>query len=263
MNFAEYVQGIDFRLLRPCKARPKGVRRLSRMLAKFGCHLEIANTRLPENQAETRKQLRPLCRLPRMSTFAIGALIQRAVAELPHDQAFVNVGVWHGFTYFCGLAGNPTKRCIGIDNFSHRDSPRTEFLSRLELLGSDRHVFHEIDFRRYFRDVHSGLIGVYFFDGPHTHADHRDALELAEPFFADGCIIIIDDANWSQVRQATDEFRSERAGRYQILLDRKTSGSGHPTFWNGLMILQKSGVANRVSPQSLVANPRQLIVSPE
>ncbi len=238
MDFADYVCQIGFRFLKPNTARPSGLRRATRLLSRLGWNFEIANTLLPDSSAETRRRLKSLCRLPRMSTYAIGAIINRAVSELDDTAAFVNVGVWHGFTFFCGMAGNDTKRCIGVDNFSHRDSPREKFLARLERLGRESHTFHENDFREYFLNVHSGPIGVYVFDGPHTETDHRDALELAEPFFADGCIVIMDDTNWGQVRGPTEEFLARSSRTYETLLDVRTPGTGHPTFWNGLIVLR-------------------------
>lgn len=238
MDFADFVCRIGFRYLKPNTARPRGFRRLTRWLGRFGWQFEIANTTLPEGSDEARRLLKPLCRLPRMSTFAIGAIINRAVAELDASQSFVNVGVWHGFTFFSGLAGNAAKRCIGVDDFSHRGSPREKFLSRLERWGSDSHTFHEVGFREYFQNVHTGSIGAYVFDGPHTREDHRDALELAEPYFADGCIVVMDDTNWSQVREATEEFIEQSPRTYETLLDVRTPGTGHPTFWNGVMVLR-------------------------
>jgi hypothetical protein len=261
MDFEDYIKGIRFRFLKPHVKRPRGVRRLSRLLARLGWHFEIANTRLPEGHREMCNLLKPLCCLPRMSTFAVGAIVNRAVSEMPVGQSFVNVGVWHGFTFFSGMAGHSKKSCIGVDNFSHRGSPRDQFLKRLDRLGSGLHQFHEFDFRDYFRDVHSTPIGVYLFDGPHTYRDHYEAMELAEPFFAPGCLIIMDDSNWSQVREATDDFLSRSPNRYERLLDVRTPASGHPTFWNGLVVLRMTGqkqstiqpTANRVCPENTTA----------
>ncbi|GAB4141334.1 MAG: hypothetical protein Tsb009_11110 [Planctomycetaceae bacterium] len=240
MNYTDYIQGIQFRFLPPNKKRPKGVRLLSRLLAKIGWHFEVANTVLPDDQQEMRERLKHVCKLPRMSTFAVGAIINRAVSEMSPGHQFVNVGVWHGFTFFSGLAGNSEKPCIGVDNFSHRDSPRDQFLSRMTRWRSTAHRFHEMDFRDYFQHAHSGPIGVYVFDGPHTRQDHLDALEFAEPFFADNCIVIIDDSNWDQVRSATDQFLARSSHHYEKLFDVRTPASGHPTFWNGLMIFRRA-----------------------
>lgn len=243
MDFATYLRAIRFRFLRPAARRPHGLRRLSMLLRRVGVELEMANTRLPFEAAAMRRRLRRACRMPRMSTFAIGAVINRAVAAMPHGAAFVNVGVWNGFTFLCGLAGHDGRRCIGVDNFSHRNSPREAFLTRLERHGGPRHEFYEMDFREYFATVHTGPIGVYVFDGPHRYTDHLDALRLAEPFFTQGCIVIIDDSNWPDVRRGTFDAVRTSGGRYESLLDVRTPGSGHPTFWNGLLVLRYGGAA--------------------
>lgn len=47
-----------------------------------------------------------------MSTFAIGAIINRAVRQMPSNTGYVNVGRWHGFTLLAGMLGNAKKRCI-------------------------------------------------------------------------------------------------------------------------------------------------------
>lgn len=241
MDYASYVKGISFRFLPPSKSRPKGFRALNGLLRRIGVQLEVANTRLPCDVRETKRRLRDVCRVPRMSTFAIGAMINRAVAQMPKNQAFVNVGVWNGFTFFSGLSGNSHKICIGVDNFSHKDSPKSAFFSRFEKFAGKQHSFHERDYREYFAHVHTEPIGFYLFDGPHAYADQLDGLRLAEPFFAENCIVMVDDCNWDQVRGANLDFMAESPNKWRILLDERTPKSGHPTYWNGLMIFQMVG----------------------
>src|SRR5204862_290454 len=84
--------------------------------------------------SSARTALRELCRVPKLSTYAIGALLNEAVARMPESHTFVNVGVWHGFTFLAGLVGNPDRRCHGIDDFSQFGGPRDEFLERFERL---------------------------------------------------------------------------------------------------------------------------------
>lgn len=240
MTLAEYCAGIGFRFLQPNQRRPHGLRGLSLFLRKAGVHVEMLNTRLPENERATRKVLSPVCRVPRMSTFAVGAIINRIVSQLPDDQSFVNVGCWNGFTFLAGMSGNPMKRCIGIDNFSHPNSPRQAFLNRFNRFKGPRHDFYEMGFDEYFATIQQGKIGFYIYDGGHTYQDQFDGLKRAEPYFADGCIILVDDTNWPQVRQANVDFMSESPGQYQLLFDRTTRRNGHPTFWNGVMLLQRA-----------------------
>jgi hypothetical protein len=202
----------------------------------------MLNTRLPENEDRTRRTLAPVCKVPRMSTFAVGAIINRIVSQLPDDQCFVNVGCWNGFTFLAGMAGNPDKRCIGIDNFSHPNSPRAAFLERFNRFKGPKHEFHEIGFDEYFAKVHQGKIGFYIYDGGHTYQDQYEGLQRAERFFADDCVILVDDTNWPQVRQANLDFMSgSRDGQYELLFDRKTNRNGHPTFWNGVMVIRRVG----------------------
>lgn len=77
-------------------------------------------------------RLSPLCNVPKMSTFAIGAMINRGVSFMPDNTCFINVGVWNGFTFFCGVKDNPQKKCIGVDNFSQFGEPKDQFLKRFE-----------------------------------------------------------------------------------------------------------------------------------
>ena len=112
MDFREYAQRVNFEMIDPDEP---------------GYILEVVNTSIPETK---NSDLIELCSIPRMSTFAIACLIDKAVREMPEDQCFVNVGVWHGFTLLAGMIGNREKICIGIDNFSEFGGPRAEFRKR-------------------------------------------------------------------------------------------------------------------------------------
>jgi len=210
--------------------------RLARIgLARVGASLEVANTRLPADRVEARPLIRQLLTMPRMSTYAVAALINKAVHQMPSGTAFVNVGVWHGFSFLAGAVANPDRRCIAIDNFSQYGSPRAEFLKRFEASRSPRHEFHDMDYVDYFARVHSGAIGFYFYDGEHSYRNQYRGLEAAEPFFAAGCVILVDDTNADEPRRATLEFINRSSGKYRLLFDRRTTRNSHPTFWNGVM----------------------------
>jgi hypothetical protein len=203
--------------------------------------LDVYITRLPQHGAELRRLLRPLCRIPRMSTFACASVISRAVAEMPDGAAFVNVGVWHGFTFLAGLVGNSAKRCIGVDNFSEFGGPKDAFMPRFERWRGEGHEFHEIDYEEYFARRHQGPIGVYLYDGEHSYANQLKGLEAAERFFTKDCILLVDDTNAEDPRRATYDFMAARPGKYRVVLDVRTAANGHPTFWNGLIVLRGTG----------------------
>jgi len=238
MNYTDYIKGVSFRFIGP-KNYFKGFSLISRWLNKFNISLEILNTSLPGNKREMVKNLKELLEIPRMSTFAIGALINRAVFEMEEKYCFLNIGVWHGFSFLSGLKGNETKRCIGVDNFSQFGGPRKQFVERFDKYKSSNHHFYDIDYKDYLLNVHSVKIGFYIYDGDHDYENQLNGLKIAEPFFAKNCIILIDDTNADEPRRATLDFIKESSHHYEILLDETTPFNKHPTFWNGIMIFKK------------------------
>ncbi|MDQ7035634.1 MAG: class I SAM-dependent methyltransferase [Anaerolineae bacterium] len=174
-----------------------------------------------------------------MSTYAMAAIINEAVRRIAPDTAFVNIGVWHGFTFLSGLIGNGDKHCIGIDNFSEYGGPKEAFYKRFEKYSSSSHDFYEMDYIDYFATLHETPIGFFIYDGNHSYENQCQALTLAEPFFADDCIIMVDDTNYEAVRRANEDFIKHSPHNYEILFDQPTYCNHHPTFWNGVTIIRR------------------------
>ena len=65
--------------------------------------------------------------LPRYSTVANAYIISKLVELMPSSSAYLNVGVWYGFSYLAPLVSNPEKICIGVDNFSQFGGPKDHF----------------------------------------------------------------------------------------------------------------------------------------
>ncbi len=260
----DFDREIKFRWFQPDDSFPTGIlfSITQQLLSRLGFSLESRNTVFPTLSAEHEEALQKLCRIPKASTFAIGALINQLVASLKPDEVFLNIGVWHGFTFLSGLLKNPNQLCIGVDNFSVHQKvdakghpeyqgmkrflyrqvdrwARSSFLKRFELLRTRRHYFVEIDYVEYFRKVHKHPIGFYLYDAQHRYKDQLLALQLAEPFMKPGCLILIDDTNSEDNYAATLDFIKQSKHHYQILMDVKTAGNRHPTFWNGLILFRK------------------------
>jgi hypothetical protein len=138
------------------------------------------------------------------------------------------------------MINNPEKTCIGTDNFSEFGGPRDDFMSRFEPFQSPIHRFYDMDYRDYFSTVHKERIGFYFYDGNHSYEEQLRGLEVAEPFFGSECVVMVDDTNLTEPRQATADFVDKSEFEYRVLLDESTSVNGHPTLWNGLTILQRT-----------------------
>jgi hypothetical protein len=238
LNYDEYIRKVGFRFYTPFSGL-KGFGRLTKLAARFNVPFESLNTRLPEGGRDMNRRLGPLCNIPRMSTFAIGAIINHTVSCMPRGTSYVNVGVWNGFTLLSGMIENPDKQCIGIDNFSEYGGPKEQFLRRFNEHKSANHQFYDMDYREYFAEVHSGEIGFYIYDGNHFYEHQLMGLKVAEPFFAKNCVILVDDTNDPGPRRGTLDFINQSGNKYEILLDAKTRANCHPTFWNGVMLLRK------------------------
>ncbi len=239
MNYADYINQIAFRYIKPASKPFPGLGTLKRTLLRTGMPLDVLNTTLPEKHSEMKDRLKEVCKVPRMSTFAVGAMINRGVSQLRPDECFVNVGVWNGFTFLSGLAHNPEVRCIGVDNFSEFGGPREAFLERFNKMKSPKHSFYDMDYEEYFATIHKEKIGFYIYDGGHKYEDQLKGLQVAEPFFSDNCIILVDDTNWDDPREATYDFIKQSKHEYKVLLDKKTARNGHLTYHNGIIIFQR------------------------
>ena len=243
MDYRTFVSGIGFTMLQPDTfPSPEELARLNAIATERKIPFDVLNTSLPTDQDRARHTLEAACRVPRMSTFAIAAMINRAVAEMPAHHAFVNIGVWNGFSLLAGMAGNADRICIGVDNFSDFGGPREDFGRRFRQHASASHAFHDMDYRAYFEREHHAPIGVYFYDGDHSYEHQRLGLEIAAPYLADDCIIFVDDTNTHPARAATYAFLTTHPG-YHVLLDARTCANGHPTWWNGIVVIQRGGRA--------------------
>ena len=229
MDFRRYAQGMKFARVEP--SEPAAM-------------LEVYNTVPPEFESlESNMEIARLCSIPRMSTYAVALLINKAVREMPDGQCFVNVGVWHGFTFLAGMSGNPGKKCIGVDNFSEFGGPRAEFRERFLAAKSENHSFFEMGYRQYFAAYHRELvdspIGFYIYDGKHDYQSQLDGLKTAEPFLADGALVMVDDWSWPDPERATLDFIEQSAFNYEPILVVKTASNNHPTWHNGIGIFRK------------------------
>jgi hypothetical protein len=256
-SYAEFLRGTRFELIQPEMLRGRDGRfsvvradgATATLLELPGAPFDAFNVRLDPSASAVRSALRPMCELRRMSTFAVGAILNQGVRSMPPSAAFVNVGTWHGFSLFSGMAGNPERRCIGIDNFSAFAGPREAFMEQFEQHRTPAHRFFDMDYEEYFATEHEDPIGVYFYDGDHAYEHQVRGLAVAERFFTDDCIVLVDDTNRLEPRAATLDFIAQSEREYEILLDVQTAERRHPTFWNGLLVFQATGTARTGGPE--------------
>lgn len=235
-----YARSIRFRLVGPDSRIPgRSWVGAVRRLRKVGVDPEVWNTVLPDPEERWIGRLIGLGGVPKMSTFAIGAVVARGVREMPAGSGYLNVGVWHGYTLLAGMAGGPGRTCVGVDDFSEHGGPEAEFRERFTAAATDAHHFHRTGFRRYLDEVHRGPLGLYYYDGPNSYEDELDALRMAEPYLVEGSYVLLDDTNWPERRRAARDFVSGSPHAYDVVFDQRTAYNKHLTFWNGLTILKR------------------------
>jgi predicted O-methyltransferase YrrM len=231
----DFVNRIKFPLADPMDS---GIALIS---SQIPTTIDLEKTTLPTQDQLIKNRLRGICRkVRRMSTFAVGAIINLIVTMMPDNLSYVNVGVWNGFSLLSGMAGNPNKKCIGIDNFSQFGSPKSEFLLNFDKEKSNKHLFYEMDYVDYFNEKHTDEIGFYFYDGQHSRENQFKGLKIAEPYLAKGGIIMVDDVNVKKVLDGTNDFLRDSRYKYNLVVQKNTSHNCHPTFWNGILLMRRA-----------------------
>lgn len=168
---------------------------------------------------------------------------------------YLEIGVFRGLTLLTNSNRNKSVKCYGIDNFSLFDensqnkkfikNKTKEFnLGNCFLIDSD----YEDALDNLSSYIGNSKIGVYFIDGAHDYRSQLVSLLQIKPFLTDDSIIIIDDANYPHVRQATNDFLKSHP-EFALLFEAYTKS--HPSnmtdleyetvakngWWNGVNII--------------------------
>ncbi|HYI75489.1 MAG TPA: class I SAM-dependent methyltransferase [Gaiellaceae bacterium] len=170
------------------------------------------------------------------------ALLNLAAACLEGDEAYVEIGVFHGASLIAAMLGNEGKRFIGIDSFGFREATLEGVTANLAQFGLEP---PEILVGDAFDLVPGGAledvpIGVWYYDAAHSHEAQLEGLRIAEPLLVPGALVIVDDTDWDDVARAMDDYVAEQPRARRILtLDGKSRGA--PQWWEGMQILVWDG----------------------
>jgi predicted O-methyltransferase YrrM len=194
----------------------------------------------PRSEHPRDRRLRPVVEgVTNLATENTLALINLAASLLGPDEAYVEVGVYHGASLIAAMLGNEEKRFVGIDNFSFRDSGLAGVEANLEQFGLPR---PEILVGDAFELVPAGAleersVGVWYYDAAHDFAAQVEGLRIAEPLLVPGALVIVDDTDWERVERAMDAYLAEQPRATRILtLDGKDRGQ--PQWWEGMQVLR-------------------------
>ena len=167
------------------------------------------------------------------------ALLNLAASCLGPDEAYVEIGVYHGASLISSMLGNEDKRFVGVDSFGFRDASLEGVEANLERFGLPR---PEIMVGDAFELVPGGAIedrsvGVWYYDAAHDFDSQVRGLQIAEPLLVPGALMIVDDTDWDRVERAMDAYLAEQPRATRILtIDGKTRGQ--PQWWEGMQVLR-------------------------
>jgi protein O-GlcNAc transferase len=188
-----------------------------------------------------------------MSTTGVLQLLNFAVDCMEPGEVYCEIGCFQGSTLVGALLDHPSQMAYVVDNFSEFDPQGTNekaLNENLENFGmQDQVLFSNQGFEEFFHNLGDleteDKIGVYLYDGAHDYRSQLMGLLLAQPFLSDRALIIVDDSNWSTVKQADWDFIAAFP-QCEMLIDIQTPRNSHPSFWNGLHVM--SWDKNRSTP---------------
>jgi hypothetical protein len=161
---------------------------------------------------------------------------------------YLEIGSYQGATAAAALSGNKLEAYF-VDMWQSApqavrrgwETPVTntleEFKENIKLYKGDNKVF--ISNSDMFKVDVSKIsdIDLFFYDGPHDHESTKNAVKYYCPSFANQCILIFDDANWTEVVQGAHKGILESG--LSILYSKKVLNSleSDTDWWNGLYIV--------------------------
>lgn len=187
-----------------------------------------------------------LDRVQGMTTPSTMHLLNFACQCMEGEEVYLEVGTWRGATFIGALLGND-KLGYAVDNEAMTEHNRDERPSRdvwrenVTAFGcGGRAAYVEGSVPNIWKigNLTEGRpVGVYFFDGDKSDVEKAyEGLAGVPRFLAKQAIILIDDANTPQIRQASYVFRHQHPEAL-LMLDLSTPANCWPSFWNGIQIL--------------------------
>ena len=150
-----------------------------------------------------------------LSGRATVGLLQRLVGLVEDRKSlcYLEIGVFQGLSLLSVAIEHPEFACFGIDNFSILD-PKGENLGIVQdrtrrLAATNAHLInrdYEAALEHLPEHIGARKVAVFFIDGAHDYRSQLMALLLIRPYLSERAVIIVDDANYFDVRQSTRDF---------------------------------------------------------
>jgi predicted O-methyltransferase YrrM len=206
---------------------------------RFVEELESLFEDFPRSEHPRDRRFQPVAEgVTNLATENTLALLNAAASLLGPDEAYVEVGVYHGASLIASMLGNEDERFVGIDTFGFRDASLETVEANLERFGLPR---PEILVGDAFElvpagAIENGSVGVWYYDAAHDFDAQVRGLRIAEPLLVPGGLMIVDDTDWTDVDRAMDAYLAEQPRARRILtIDGKSRGQ--PQWWEGMQVL--------------------------
>ena len=185
--------------------------------------------------------------IPNLATENVLALLNLAASLLGPGESFVEVGSYYGASLIGAMRGNEGD-FVAIDAFTFgvtevrgRTLPppsRDELEATLHRFDAGHATVIEGDAFEVLEGDGLGhrRIGVYYYDGPHDHASQLRGMRAIEPWLADEALVVLDDHDWAEVRNATADYLAAQP-RARLLFDIPGEAGGLPQWWDGVAVL--------------------------
>lgn len=171
------------------------------------------------------------------------AVLNLAARIMPENEAYLEVGTFKGRS-LCGVVqGIKGKTFYAIENYLEFGMLGLDAQQVMKdnlatwAAGTDIRFVEDDCFRAMTKP---GLIdrpiGVYFYDGAHTHLSHWLALGVVEPLLADEALVFVDDASWPMVQTAHRRYMNKHRG-WELIETWDAKVTDDPRWANGLHAL--------------------------
>tara|TARA_B100000965_G_scaffold250577_1_gene210710 strand:- start:7676 stop:9319 length:1644 start_codon:yes stop_codon:yes gene_type:complete len=176
------------------------------------------------------------------------------------DAVYLEVGTHVGSTFFAATMNNNVK-CFGVDDFSEANvkpltdhiqwtpcNPYDTLVSNWEKYENGNAVFLKSSIEELTdEDFEGSKPNILFYDASHDMMEQLSSLNHLLPFLDDQFILVVDDANFDGVVEATMDFVSEN--QLEVFFERKILSGiiENPNhWWNGIhvLVLRKDTLVN-------------------
>ena len=172
------------------------------------------------------------------------------------DTNYFEIGTFYGSSSIAAMFNNHINDSLFIDNWAQFGGYKSKFIEAIEKFKTKKSKYSFIENDCWQVDISQlpqNYFNIYLFDGEHTELDHYQSLSYYIDILQETFIFLIDDWNFSHVRDGTMRAITELNlivnFRHEIFispheLKNMPSHEGKHTFWNGvgIFVLTKSKI---------------------